>query len=546
MKAGFGFRDWLMLAAFGLALFLPGFATLPPVDRDEGRYVVSSQRMAETGDFVDIRYQDEPRYLQPAGIYWLQSLSVLAFDNPAHDSVWAYRIPSLLAALLALLLTGWIGARFLGRDAGLAAGVLLATCLSLNFEARIAKTDAVLLASIVTAQVALMRLYTEADAKRWIAALFWAALGVGLMIKGPIILIVIAATIAALVLWDRNIAWLARLRPLWGPLIMLGIALPWYVAIGVITDGTFYDRAVGQSMMDKVGNSQQGHSGPPGYHMALLLLMFWPGSLLVIRAVQTAWRQRAEPIVRFLICWAAPTWIIFEFVATKLPHYVLPTYPALACLGALTLQDAESARGLVGKAALILWSIVWLLATLAVAAVGPYAFHTFENTLPPLSLALAALTVIAGCATLWFLWRREACNTVLALAMTALLGIGNIFGYSAPNLHAFWMSPRIDAAVRAARPCPDSALITTPYTEPSLVFLYGRTRTQLEASGAAAAEAIANSGACAVALVGAEQRDEFLQHAATLNLTLEPAGEVSGRNYSNGDDLSLTLYRRAP
>jgi 4-amino-4-deoxy-L-arabinose transferase-like glycosyltransferase len=523
-------------------MFLPGFATLPPIDRDEGRYVVSSQRMAETGDFIDIRYQDTPRYLQPAGIYWLQSIATIVFDSPAHDSVWSYRVPSLLAAIIAALLTGAITTRYFGRKAGIAAGLLLVACLSLNFEARIAKTDAALLASIVTAQFALMRLYTDAEAKRWVAALFWAALGVGLMIKGPIILIVIGATIAALLAWERKFAWLTRLRPLWGPLIMLAIALPWYVAIGIVSDGEFYQRAVGQSMMDKVGNSQQGHSGLPGYHLALFALMFWPGSLLIVGAAIAAWRRRAEPSVRFLICWIVPTWIVFELVATKLPHYVLPTYPAIACLSAMALFDAEPGRGWASRAALSVWSLMWLAATLVIAGIGPAALNEFEGGVGPLALSLAGAVAVAGIASLWFVWRREAARAVAALAIAGAFGAANIFAVSAPGLDTLFLSPRIAALARAERPCPDSTLVTSPYNEPSLVFLYGREATVLATSGADAADRYREAGTCALALVGSAEEEAFLARAGDLGLSVAPVGELAGRNYSNGDDLTLTLY----
>jgi 4-amino-4-deoxy-L-arabinose transferase-like glycosyltransferase len=534
-------RDGLLLVLACLALFLPGFASLPPVDRDEGRYIVSSERMAETGDFIDIRYQDQPRYLQPAGIYWLQALSARTFD-PALDSAWAYRVPSLIGAIFAVLLTGWIAARLFGRSAGLIAGALLAACLSLNFEARIAKTDAVLLASIVTAHVALLRIYTEQNAQRWIAAVFWAALGVGLMIKGPIILAVTGATLAALVLWDRKFAWLVRVRPLWGPLIMLAIALPWYAAIGVHTEGAFFERALGQSMLDKVGNSQQGHAGPPGYHAALVMLMFWPGSLLLASAALTAWRRRGEPAVRFLACWAVPTWLIFELVATKLPHYVLPTYPALACLCALALNETRP-RGTPETWALALWSVIWLAATALIAALGPAALYVYEQRMSAITIALSALTAIAAVLALIFFWRRESGKMIVALTLAGALGIGNIFGYSAPRLDTLWMSPRIDAMVRQGRPCQNSVLITVPYTEPSLVFLYGRTQTRLAASGAEAAHALSADAACAVALIGAEQQRDFAAAVAALGLAVSDIGQVSGRNYSNGDDLVLTLYR---
>ena len=65
---------FLLLCA--LLLFLPGFFTIPPVDRDEARFAQATKQMVESGDYVDIRFQEDVRYKKPVGIYWLQSAAV--------------------------------------------------------------------------------------------------------------------------------------------------------------------------------------------------------------------------------------------------------------------------------------------------------------------------------------------------------------------------------------------------------------------------------------------------------------------------------------
>ena len=57
-------------------MFLPGFFNIPPIDRDEARFAQATKQMVETGDFVDIRFQDDVRYKKPVGIYWLQAAAV--------------------------------------------------------------------------------------------------------------------------------------------------------------------------------------------------------------------------------------------------------------------------------------------------------------------------------------------------------------------------------------------------------------------------------------------------------------------------------------
>jgi 4-amino-4-deoxy-L-arabinose transferase-like glycosyltransferase len=539
-------RDWGLLLIVSLGFFLSGFASLPPTDRDESRYVVTSQRMADTGDYIDLRFQDQPRYLQPAGIYWLQSISAIATASPDHHKIWSYRIPSLVGAILAVLLTGWIGAHVFGRQAGLIAATLLAACFSLNFEARIAKIDAALLASVVATQLALMRAYLEPKTGRWTSAAFWAGLGVGVMLKGPVIAIVSGGTIASLVLWDRKADWLRRLRPAWGPLVTLAIAAPWLIAIGVLTDGAFYRRSVMRNFLGKVGAGEQGHSGPPGYHLALFILAFWPGSIVALRALPHVWRERAQPAVRFMLCWIVPTWVVFEFVSTKLPHYVLPTYPAIACLAAAALVTPQPARkSRVGTIAFAVASVLWVAASTLIAAVAPVALARLQGETDAVAIVLAIVVFVAAVTGLWFLWKGRSTRAVVAFAIAAAVAWFNAFGYAAPRLDSLWMSRRIDAAARAAQPCPGAQLISAPYEEASLIFLYGRTRTHLADTGAGAAEALAKASPCGLALIGDNKRADFLARAASLGLELTPVDRIVGRNYSNNANMNLVLYKAA-
>ena len=69
-------RATLFLVLCGLVLFLPGFFNIPPIDRDEARFAQATKQMVESGDFVDIRFQDDVRYKKPVGIYWMQAAVV--------------------------------------------------------------------------------------------------------------------------------------------------------------------------------------------------------------------------------------------------------------------------------------------------------------------------------------------------------------------------------------------------------------------------------------------------------------------------------------
>lgn len=132
---------WLALLVFAVAVLAPGIDTMPVTDRDEGRFAQATVQMLESGDFVDIRFQDAARHNKPIGIYWLQSATVSLFSAIEDRAIWAHRLPSLAGTVAAVMLTAAIGATLAGARVGLLAGVLMASSIILNVEARIAKTD---------------------------------------------------------------------------------------------------------------------------------------------------------------------------------------------------------------------------------------------------------------------------------------------------------------------------------------------------------------------------------------------------------------------
>src|SRR5689334_5749675 len=94
---------YLALTLICLVVFGAGFTALPPLDRDESRFAQASKQMLESGDYVRIQFQGEPRNKKPAGAYWLQAASASLLGGPEKAPIWAYRLPSAIAAWLAVL-----------------------------------------------------------------------------------------------------------------------------------------------------------------------------------------------------------------------------------------------------------------------------------------------------------------------------------------------------------------------------------------------------------------------------------------------------------
>jgi 4-amino-4-deoxy-L-arabinose transferase-like glycosyltransferase len=533
---------FLMLCGF--LLFLPGFFGIPPIDRDEARFAQATKQMVESGDFVDIRFQDDVRYKKPVGIYWMQAAAVetaSALGLPrAQVRIWVYRVPSLIGALGAVLLTYWAALAFVTRRGAILAALIMASSVLLNVEARLAKTDAMLLLTVVAAMGAMARAYMSWQRGdddphppwSW-PAVFWTALGGGILIKGPLILMFVGLAIAVLAFFDRSAAWLWRLRPLWGLMWLLVLVLPWFIAIFWKAGDAFFADSIGGDMLSKLA-AQESHGMPPGLYLLLFWLTFWPGAPLAAMAAPAVWRARREPGAQFLLAWLVPSWIVFEVVLTKLPHYVLPLYPAIAILTAGALERRVLSRSWLTSGA-AWWFIIPVCASLA-AVVGAVTVMR-----QPVFLAwpFVAAALIFGLFAWWLYDDNRAERSLLNAVVSALFLAFAVYGVVVPALTPLFPSAEIARALRNVA-CVGPKAAAAGFHEPSLVFMTGTSTLLTDGSGAA--DFLAH-GSCRFALIEQRAERSFAQRAEAIGLRYDVASRIEGYNISQGRPISIAIFR---
>jgi 4-amino-4-deoxy-L-arabinose transferase-like glycosyltransferase len=244
--------------------------------------------------------------------------------------------------------------------------------------------------------------------------------------------------------------------------------------------------------------------------------------------------------MRFLLAWCGASWVMFEIVPTKLPHYVLPVYPALAILSAVwilgkhqpTLPRWQTALVYVGVAQFV----VGLVALLAGAIELPVLYGSGATGWLAAAAAVAGLFGLAA----FISQLRHSSTAAAGLAFATVLVIYPALTLgAAPRLTQLWISQRAaDLVAKDARPGdPPPAL--AGFTEPSMVFFLGKDTRLTNGSGAA--EVGAGQGGLAV--IEASERPAFLARLDELEADATKLDDVSGYNYSRGRSVRITIYR---
>jgi hypothetical protein len=454
------------LALFVFIAAVPGLVRMPAMDRDESRFSQATAQMLESGDYVVINYHDHMRNKKPVGIHWMQAAAVALTSSAEARDIGAFRLPSLLGAMMAAMAAFWGGSALFGRRAAFIGAAVLGSCLLLTTEAHIAKTDAAQCGVLTLAMAALAQM--RAGPGRWKGVIFWVCLAVGVLLKGPIAPMIAGLTIGSLFLWERKFEWARPLLYWVGPSLFCIIAIPWFIAVQIATGGEFLFEAVAVDLAPKIVSAAEGHDGPPGMHLAALPLLFWPGTLLLIPGIWLAastllgmsktqktskaskttsfadtWSEHELRSWRFLACWIVPSWIVFEIAPTKLFHYTLPLYPAFALMaGAAADKWFSTNTWKQGRwPSIILFGLVtlvfailpspWVLAAIradSAAEFGPFLsdrvawIWTQAWNATGVGLWPTIFILLAGGATIYATIKREPLYMLGGILMCSLIG----------------------------------------------------------------------------------------------------------------------------
>ena len=463
-------RDVFLIVVLSLTVNLTGNGRISLWDRDEPRYAGATREMRASGDLLKPTFNAEPRYHKPILIYWLMMAgTALGGDNP-----FGARLISSLAGTATCLVTWALGRRMFGARAGLLAGLILASAPIVFVESKLATTDAFLMLCLVSCQAALWELNLRPS--RAMVGVFWVGLALAVLTKGPIGPALLVAAALAGWWWGAPRTCLSRLCWRWGLPIFALITLPWYIAIGVLSHGEFYEVAMGFHVIKRMTSPLETHGGFPGYYAVLSVPLFHPWSAFVPVGFLAAWtRRRSHPEMPFLLGWILGPLVLLELVRTKLIHYYLPAYPACALLvawviGAVADSEVNLRRWPLGRLSLGL--LTGLGIGMAVAALaGVMVLPTWALRGPCLMLA-----ILLAVGTMYAMERFQTGATLPAsYALVVTWGLaGLVFcGMFLPAAQPFRLSPMIARHLAELERREHATALLAGYKPPSLVYDVG-------------------------------------------------------------------------
>ncbi len=447
------------VAAWGVAmaaLFLLRLGAAPLFDVDEGAFSEATREMLSSGDFGATTLNGAPRFDKPILVYWLQAASVAAFGLSERS----LRLPSALCAWAWCVAIAGFAWRRLGARPALLAGTVAATSAGVLAIGRAATADALLNLLLALALLDAWRHLESGRGAPLRRTYLW--IGLGLLAKGPIALLVPAA--ATLIHSASRREWGRWARAVLDPLgwaILLAVAAPWYAYALHRHGWAFVDGFLVRHNVARFTTTLEGHGGSLVYYLLMLPVMLLPWSALIPSLLRDVRRLWADPLSRFLLCWAAFVVVFFSLSGTKLPHYVLYGSTPLFLLLARRAADAGRAARWATYAAIgIILAVVAVLPWAAPAA-APLVKDALYRALVGAGPGAGAWALPAGAlaaAAAWIVsarrWRSFPARSAAGAAAAAALMVGVGTPYLAEALQgpvkraAEWARGRPEPAVQ--------------------------------------------------------------------------------------------------
>lgn len=338
----------LLLAAL---TFFTGLGRGAITDSDEAFYAESSREMVASGDWITPHYNYEPRFQKPILYYWLTSATYLVSGATEMGA----RLWAALAGVGLVLVTAACGRRWYDEATGLLAGAIVATNFGYFSIGRMALPDLPLTFCItLSIWAAMVSTLEQERSPRKFVILAALGLGLGFLVKGPVGVIIPAIVILPVLMIERRSIGLNPADIVIGFLVMLVVAMPWYVLMWMRHGNEYLQSFFVGDNFERFATGRFNDPRPWWFYLPVVA-----GGLLPWTALALVWlgplfqfirgRRAVSTIDLRLLLWALLPLAFYSLSIGKQPRYVLPVLPPLALLLASSVVErTQEWRGLDG------------------------------------------------------------------------------------------------------------------------------------------------------------------------------------------------------
>tara|TARA_B110000483_G_scaffold12367_2_gene14121 strand:- start:446 stop:2119 length:1674 start_codon:yes stop_codon:yes gene_type:complete len=544
------FNIKILLGSLCLICFFISLNILPPLDRDESRYIQSTVQMLESNDFVNINFLDTPRLKKPPGIYWLQAMSatfiknIFFLDSPP---LWSFRLPSAIGASVSIWITFLLGQLLFGRAQGFIASLLLISSPLLIIESHVAKTDSALLASFLFVLYILAKIifYIEQNIKKpsditILAA--WVVLSFSFLIKGPIALFILFLLILFF-RFSREPINYKNFKPVIGIVIFIIIVFPWFMFVQSGNNTDVFLNSIKKDMLLKLISAQESHGAPPGSYLLSSFLTAWPITLFIFPTVIWVFNNKKNKPVKFLLCSLLPSWLFFEIMPTKLLHYILPLLPSLAILTAAMIVSSIKDKNFIAsfdKHIFRLVSILPFIGGLLIAFGIIYLANIYGEGLTFSIIIIASIYTLGSFLSAYYIYTQSFINTLIVVVFSNIIAL-NLLILMVPNqLQKIWVSERVYLEIEEKTVLNEYVLLG--YSEPSLIYRLG-SKTKIAGNSEEAISLVLNSNIQSIIIENSYLK-EFKDLSDKKGIVFRSISKpIVGFNYSKGENVEIIIIK---
>ena len=537
----------LFICLLAIISFFSTINILPPLDRDEARYIQSTVQMIESGDFFNINFLDNPRLKKPPGIYWLQAFSSVSVKNLfllEKPPLWSFRLPSAFAASLSILLVYLLGNIIFGRLQGIIAALLFLSVPIVIIEANIAKTDSVLSCITLAIIYLLAKVIFFKNNEKNLSSLYiylgWLLLGFSFLIKGPITFIIIFLLVMSFKIIERDFV-LSSIKPIYGLILFTIICAPWFIFIFTGNNADYMIGDIKKDFLEKIYSVQESHGAPPGAYIISLFISAWPLTIFLLPTVVWSYLNRKEKSIKFLLSYILPSWIVFELIPTKLLHYLLPLIPGLTLLTAAMIVESIKNNNFLmefNKRILNIYTFFPIMGIGTIIIIIGYLGIEFGIGFSKEVILIILIFLLIGIFAIYNFYYLNYLRAFFIASIGTILAI-NLFMLFVPNqTQKIWISERIYEEIENKNLNHSSILFG--YSEPSLVYRLG-SKTKIAGNTIDVINFIKNHKVDYI-IIENQYLDEFKILSKENNINFKNISKsISGFNYSKGKNVEIYI-----